>query len=499
MKILVGGFRQESNSFSAHISTEKTYAVIRGEEFFDPVLNPPRTMLSGILSGVVEAGAEIVPAVEYTATAGGPVLQEVVDGFLQEFLKTYDDNAPIQAIFLELHGATDMVPSQDACGYILETIRKHVGPDIVLVHTADMHANISDRMMANADGVAGYLTFPHKDFYTTGRRAAMHGLMLLRGEPFAQARVRIPMVVPAEGYSTDSGCFAELMDRWQERVENQEILDFTVCQMQPWLDLSDAASTVLVTARDRKTAADYAQKLAHELFDLRKEMRVDLYHIDEVIDAAKSNQTAAPVVLVDSADSPNAGSSADSSFLLNRLLERGENIKTCLTVADVPAVQQAFEVGVGNEGEFMLGGTKEPAFQKPVRVHAYVKSLHDGIYMGKTSHCNLQRAGKSAVLQVGNIDIVVFSQMGNSSDPQVYRAFGLEPADYRLVMVKSAGQYKQAYSQFSTLFYPTDTPGSSSANLRNMPFRHLPRPFFPLDDIAEFDDAVTFYGTAEKC
>ncbi|MBQ4042751.1 MAG: M81 family metallopeptidase, partial [Clostridia bacterium] len=113
MKILVGGFRQESNSFSAHISTEKTYAVIRGEEFFDPVLNPPRTMLSGILSSVLEAGAEIVPALEYTATAGGPVLQEVVDGFLREFLKTYDDNAPVQAIFLELHGATDMVPSQD--------------------------------------------------------------------------------------------------------------------------------------------------------------------------------------------------------------------------------------------------------------------------------------------------------------------------------------------------------------------------------------------------
>ena len=50
-----------------------------------------------------------------------------------------------------------------------------------------------------------------------------------------------------------------------------------------------------------------------------------------------------------------------------------------------------------------------------------------------------------------------------------------------------------ADSKFSTLFYPTDTPGSSSANLRVMPFVHLPRPFYPLDDIDTFDDSVTFY------
>ena len=493
MKILVGGFRQESNSFSVKLSTESVYSIIRGDEFFDPRLNPPATMLSGILAGVREGGGEIVPSVEYTATSGGPVTKETVDNFLRSFLETYDAASPIDGIFLELHGATDMVGSIDACGYILEQIRSHVGDDVVLVHSADMHANISDKMMANADGVAGYLTYPHTDFFTTGQRTAMHGWMLLQGKPFAQARVRIPMIVPAEGYNTNEGPFADFINDCRKLVEEGKIIDFSVCQMQPWLDLEDAASTVLVTAADKETAAAYAKQIAHGLFDLRKQMTVHLYSIDEVIDAALANETAAPVVLVDSADSPNAGSSADSSFMLSRLLERGETLKTCLTVADAPAAAHAFEVGVGNEGDFTLGGTKEPLFQKPVAVRAYVKSLHDGIYMGTTSHRNLQKAGKTAVLQIGNIDVVVFTQMGNSSDPQVYRAFGLEPASYRLVMVKSAGQYKEAYSKFSTLFYPTDTPGSSSANLGAMPFRNLPRPFYPLDDITEFDDTVTFY------
>ena len=63
---------------------------------------------------------------------------------------------------------------------------------------------------------------------------------------------------------------------------------------------------------------------------------------------------------------------------------------------------------------------------------------------------------------------------------------------YRLALVKSATQYKESYSKFSTLFYPTDTPGSSTANLASLPFKRLPRPFYPLDDIDSFDDQVTF-------
>ena len=491
MRILVGGFRQESNSFSTKYSTEDFFTILRGEEFFDPARNQPRSVLSGLIDGVRAEGGTVVPSIEYTANSGGPVYREVVDRFLSAFLASYDEEKP-DAIFLELHGATDLVGGGDACGYILETIRAHAGRGAILVNTADMHANVTDKMAENSNAVAGYLTFPHTDLYETGRRTAMHGWMLLRGEPFAQARVRLPMIVPAEGYNTDDGVFADFMNAAKTLVERGEILDFSVFQMQPWLDQPDAGSTVLVTARDRKTAEKYAKSLAHGLFDLREKMTVKLHTVDEVIDLAKANETDAPVILVDSADSPNAGAGGDSSFVLARLLERGETIRTCLTVADEPAAEHAFEVGVGNEGDFLLGGTKEPAFQKPLAVHAYVKSLHDGVYRCSTIHRNLQRAGKSAVLQIGAIDVVVFTKMGNSSDPQVYRAFGLEPAVYRLVMVKSAGQYKEAYCKFSTLFYPTDTPGGASANLKEMPFRNVPRPFYPLDAITDFDDRVTF-------
>ena len=491
MKIAIGGLHQESNSFSPVISCEDLFHITYGAAIMDEY-RETNSNLGGIIAALDEAGAAIIPSVAMNAISGGPVDAALVEKFLCQLFEVIDANLPVDGVFLDLHGATELEGGDDGCGFILERIRSHVGQQVVIVNTTDLHANITDRMAANSDAISGFQTYPHQDYCGTGYRAATQGLMLLQNKPLYQARVRIPMIVPAEGYNTNEGVFAELVNSAKQLVADGKIIDFSIYQMQPWLDAADAGSTVLVSAADRETAAAYAQDLARRLFDLRKDMTIHLYSVDEVIDAAKANETAAPVILVDSADSPNAGSSADSSFVLSRLLERGETIKTCLVVSDAPAAAHAFEVGVGNEGDFSLGGTREPRFQKATKVHAYVTSLHDGIYYNTFSQGLLQNTGKSAVLQEGNIDIVVYTKMQNSSDPQCFRAFGIEPSMYRLALVKSATQYKESYSKFSTLFYPTDTPGSSTANLASLPFQRLPRPFYPLDEIDDFDDRVTF-------
>jgi len=493
MKFLAAGFHQESNSFSSQYSDLRMFGVQRGSELLTRHHARANTILAGFFAVLNEAGAESIPVVHYIAKSGGPVYREAVDVFLKELLDACEQNAPFDGICLDLHGATDMVGSEDCCGYILETIRRRVGENVLIAVGCDFHANITDRMWENASLIAGYQTYPHVDYFSTGARAVKLALMKLRGEQVVQARVRIPMIVPAEGYGTNDGPFADLTRECHQLVEQGEILDFSLYQMQPWLDLSDAGGTVLITAREEQVAARYAKELAHRIFELREQMEVKLYTVDEVIDAVKTNESKMPVILVDSADSPSAGSSADSSFVLARLLERGEDIRACLMVADPAAAAHAFELGVGAEGDFTLGGAYEPDFQKSITLRAYVKCLHDGNYQPSGGSLSLiQRTGKTAVLQIGSIDLVVYTRTDVGSDPQSYRAFGVEPSCYQLVMVKSATQYKVYYKHFSTLFYPTDTPGSSSANLAAMPFEHVPRPFWPLDRIRSFDDTVTF-------
>jgi microcystin degradation protein MlrC len=210
--------------------------------------------------------------------------------------------------------------------------------------------------------------------------------------------------------------------------------------------------------------------------------------VDEVIDAAKENTTSAPVVLVDSADSPNAGSGADSSFVLARLLERGETLKTCMTVADIPAVEHAFEVGVGNEGDFLLGGTIAPSLSAPVAVtDCVVKSLHDGKFMleGPMGRGTKVSMGRAAVLQAGQLLILVCSNSSNCRDPQFYRSAGIEPTLCRLVDVKACTSFRAAYEPISALICNTITPGAAGVELKILPFKNIPKTFYPFSEITE--------------
>ena len=491
MKILVAGLKQETNTFSpvlCDLSCFRRFRYLEGEEILSIV--GTNTELAGMLKCIQEYGDTPVPAIFMATGSSGRVDQAVADLFLEKTLAVIDREKP-DAIFLSMHGGMAINNGiDDGVGYVFSRIRAHVGQDMVIVASRDMHSNVTKENVADVNMTTGFHTYPHIDQQSTGYRAATLGYRLINKQPTFFSCVKIPMIVPAEGYTSESGAFRALLDQGYALEASGEILDFSIFQMQPWLNVKEAGSTVTVAAETQEAADKYAKLLAHGLFDIRKEMSISLYPIDEVIDKAIENKTGMPVILVDSADSPAAGSCADSSYVLEHLLTRNTNLRCAVYVADGPAADHAFEVGIGNTGTFTIGGTKDPYFQKSVTVQATVHSLHDGHYLGGGTWNKGRPAnsGKSAVLQIGNIDVVVMHYLTNSPDIQTYQAFGVDPRMYDLVVVKSANQYKQAYIAFSNLFYPTDTPGSSTANLVSLPFDRIPRPFYPFDEIEDFDD-----------
>lgn len=489
---------EETNTFSPVICGKENFdnsSSSRGLDVIERNTNA-QTAVSGMLDVIRKYGDEVVPVVDLNAQSSGPVSREFVESFVDEVVQNIDLHAPVGAVFLSLHGGMTLSDDDDGCGFILEHIRRKVGTDVVIAVSTDLHANITRKILSCADAIAGYQTYPHEDYRSTGQRAAELGYRRLRGEHFVQACIRIPMIVPAETYDTSSGPFAELiMDAHKLKTEGR-IMDFSIYMMQPWLNVADAGSSVLITASDKLTADRTTREFARRLHAMRHQLKLKLWSVEEIVDIAESNDTGMPVILVDSADSPNAGSAADSSEVLRLLKERGCVLRAALSMNDAPAVEKAFKLGVGAEAPFTLGGTLDRNFQRPYTIHAYVKSLHDGDYLleGPAMRGEAVSAGKSAVIRSGNIDIVLFHHMPFTGDPQLYRAFGIEPTLYRLVMVKSATQYKAAYKKFTTLFYPADTPGSSTANLTALPFDKLPRPFWPFDDVGEFDETPLYVG-----
>jgi microcystin degradation protein MlrC len=445
--------------------------------------------LAGMFQAIQEGRGKIIPACSMNSQSGGRVDQKVLDLFLEKTISAIKQNMPVDGVFLSLHGATQTTELNDACGEILEMVRKEAGGSAVIAVSADLHANVTSGWIRNADFICGYRSYPHVDHFETGYRAARLGMRGVQGGKFHMVRVPIPMIIPASSYNSLSGPFKDVIDEAKELVQIGELSDCSIFQMQPWLDVDPASGAVILTIDpDHEKAKFYALKLAKQLYDMRKLFNSELYTIDQVIDQALENQSGKPVVLVDFADSANAGSTGDSSAILMKLLERKLKPKTAMIVNDPDAVELAFKVGIGSKAEFSIGGTKNPNLFKPVRAEAYVRSLHDGLFCleGPAGRGMLNDIGRTAVVNIGDIDIVICNWMVFAGDPQIYRGFGVEPTFYQMVVVKASTSFREAYHPISEKLYLTDTPGAASANLKSLPYQKVPDSFYPFSALDDY-------------
>jgi len=69
-----------------------------------------------------------------------------------------------------------------------------------------------------------------------------------------------------------------------------------------------------------------------------------------------------------------------------------------------------------------------------------------------------------------------------TTDPSYYRAVGLEPSHAKIVVVKSALQFRDGYGEFARAMWVVDMPGPSTANLGRLEWHHLTHPLYPFDD-----------------
>ncbi len=103
----------------------------------------------------------------------------------------------------------------DGEGEILGRVRKAIGTELPLVVSIDLHANVTPQMMAHADALIAYRTYPHVDMADTGRAAAQHLALLLRtGQPLAKAFRQLPFLIPISWQCTNdqpaSGIYRQL-------------------------------------------------------------------------------------------------------------------------------------------------------------------------------------------------------------------------------------------------------------------------------------------------
>lgn len=493
-KILICEYSQESNSFSPLIwDTDRFKSMVLCGGFkMKVIFHLIKSPVKGMADAVKKMGGKPVYGFAMRAMSGGPVSDDSIELFLKKTEEYLEKKGPFDGLLLSLHGATISKSEDDACGYILEKLREKIGENVPIGVSCDMHANITHRMEENADYICGFRTYPHVDFYESGERAGTLLMEHLAGRPLQQVFYRMPMMVPASGYTTREGRFREIMKRAGDKAKEIGASDYSILMMQPWLDVEEAASCVSYVAEDPAAAISAAEEIGRLVFDFREDFQPQLSGVDEAIDKAvenKKNGVKKPVILAEPADSPNAGAVGDSVEVLMKLNERNEDIRSATVVMDIEAVRKAHKEGAGSTGIYRLGASCTPQMPGPVELKCTVKSVHEGKFKmaGPAGKGLTLDIGKTAVLTWGSTDIMVCERPGGTGDRNFYRGFGIDPVDYDLVVVKANTSFREVYTPIASEIFIADTYGAAAADFTVLPFNNLHKDnFYPFNKTPEF-------------
>lgn len=481
-RVLVAALKQETATFNPVRTRYDDFHVATSHEIF-AAYGGTRTELAGAMEILAADGrVEIVPTFAADAVSGGPVATPDLDRLLAMMVDAIRQGGAVDGLYICFHGAMAGEEEGDPEGRVLSQIREIVG-SLPIVVSLDLHAIITKRLVEAADILVPFHTYPHVDQFETGQRAARNLIRLLEGgvKPVT-ARVELPMLVRGDELITtppNAGLFAEAIRMCREIEASAVGLAAGVIIGNPFTDVADLQSNVLVTSDNDPTyAQQQALKIARFMWENRQRFQATLTPVDEAIRLAQVSPGL--TIFSDAADATASGASGDSNAILKALIEADFEGKALAPIVDQPAVATAFAAGVGATIHVALGGTRDPGRFEPFAVSAFVKSLHDGHFVYENGM--EENAGRVAVLRVGNVSVLVTERSVYVVGRRVFQAFGLEPADFGVVVVKSPNGFRPYYQSIASRIVAVDVPGSTSANLKSLPYCNCIRPIFPLDE-----------------
>jgi microcystin degradation protein MlrC len=492
-RILIGGIAHETNVFS-RVSTDfdqfRRRVAITGREMIAG-FSGTRTVVGGFLDGLALFNATPLPLIYASATPGGIVTRAAYAALRQLLLDGIRSAGAADGVLLALHGAMVTEDAPDAEADLLRAVRTLVGPRVPIVATLDSHANLSPAMVAAADALVAYTTYPHIDTYERGFEASEILVRLLTpGVRATAALVRPPMLVPLPPQCTaEDTPMRALMAVARHERSRAGVLNVSVTGGFPYSDVREAGLRVLVTTvNDEPLARQIADRIAAMAWQRRTAFGATLTPIPDAINSIR-RATRFPLVLSDSGDNPGAGAPCDGTTLLAALREAGMHDIALGIICDPGTVAQASAAGTGAEISVRLGGKTDDRHGVPLVAAARVVRITDGVFTntGPMGTGGRTRMGTTVLLDLGGLSVIVTEQRVQALDLSLFRSVGIEPTTLRAVVVKSSVHFRAAFAPIAAEIIDVDTPGISSPHLERFTFAHVRRPIWPLDPDTTFE------------
>ena len=497
MRIAIGQLWQETNTFNPTPTTRQDFeefGVLRGRDLIEQMAD------TNELGGFIQSlrawpeKPEIVGLVRLPAWPSGTATVATFDWIRDEVLGSLDRAGACDAVLLALHGAMVSESEPDVEGAILEAVRQKVGPEVPIVATLDLHTNITEKMVRCASALVLYHTAPHIDVFETGQRgAALLRRILVDGVRPHMAWRKLPMVVPAERANTqDPASVSFALREMLQQLERQPgILAAGLATVQPWLDIPELGSAVVVvTDGDVARAQSECDKVARQVWKRRRDYLGDLVSVSDAVRIAFERHPEGLIVLSDCADATTSGSPGDSTWLLAELVKYDWQRPALVTLVSPEVVAEAQKLGVGGTHPGPLGGVRDHRFSKPLALATQVERLFDARFVlsGHLAKNLPIDMGPSVVLWHGMVRIVVTSRSGPHFAPLLFETAGIDPFTASVVVAKSPCGFRASYAPRAREILVVNAPGCAPPDFWKYEFEKIPRPLWPWDEIA--DDAI---------
>ena len=485
MRIAIGCIGHETNTFSPVLTTIDNFkqgSYHRGDEII-AAFQDTRTITGGFLDVAEQLNLQPVPLLWTFATPSGMVEHAAYQTLKAEFLTLLRNTGKLDGVLLDLHGAMVTEELEDAEGDLIQAVREIVG-ETWIVTTLDLHANITAKMAHYSDVIIGFDTYPHVDCYERGFEAGQLLFSMNQGkiQPTMAYR-QLPLLTAPPAQCTMKSPMTDVITALHDLETERGVVTATLSMGFPFADITDAGVSVLVTTNgDMALAEAHADQFASNIWEMREAFTFNLHTVEAAIEIA--NQTEGnPIVLADGADNPGGGGPCDGTTILQKFIEADVQDAVIAVIADPESVAQAVEAGVGNSVQLNVGGKTDTQHGAPVALTGSVKTVSDGrfILKGPMGRGTAGNMGRTAVVQVGGIEIILTERRIQPYDAQVLRSVGIEPKARKLIALKSAVHFRADYTPIAHQILDVDTPGVHSPNLFSYDYQKLRRPVYPLD------------------
>src|SRR6202045_620372 len=388
-RIAVGGFLHETNTFAPTKATYDDFVHGGGWPTMAQGADVLKTMrninvgLAGFIKQADTQGWEMVPTISCGASPSAHVTRDAYERIVKVIVDDIKAAGPLDALYLDLHGAMVTEHLDDGEGEIVKRVRQVIGKDLPLVASLDLHANVTPEMVEHADALIAYRTYPHVDMAETGRAAARHlALLLQTKQRFAKAFRQLPFLIPISWQCTNDQPTKGIYEKLAA-LQSDAVPTLSFAPGFPAADFPDCGATVFAYGRTQADADAAADSITALVESHESDFGGRIYTPDEGVRHAMelARRASKPIVIADTQDNPGAGGDSDTTGMLRALVRNGATRAAIGVIVDPESAKAAHMAGQGQTVTLALGGKSGIPGDAPLKETFVVEALSDGRFV----------------------------------------------------------------------------------------------------------------------